>query len=218
MLSSLYPILDASFLPSPGPAREDRLRNWMTELIAAGVTLLQYRNKSGNEAEVLADALVLRAAAPVGRCTLILNDYPRLVVEAGLDGVHVGQTDMSPEEARTLIGREKRIGVSTHNPEQLAAAELSSADYVAIGPVFATATKENPSPVVGLEGVRRARAMTTKPLVAIGGITLENCKAVLDAGADSVAVISAIFAPGLQSDGSGKTPGKIASDFFAKLR
>ena len=117
-----------------------------------------------------------------------------------------------------LIGAEKMLGVSTHNPEQLAAAELSAADYVAIGPVFATATKENPDPVVGLEGVRRARAMTTKPLVAIGGITLENCRAVLDAGADSVAVISAIFAPGLRADGSGETPGKIASDFFAKLR
>jgi thiamine-phosphate pyrophosphorylase len=95
---------------------------------------------------------------------------------------------------------------------------LSSADYVAIGPVFATATKQNPDPVVGLEGVRRARAMTKKPVVAIGGITLENCRAVLDAGADSVAVISAIFAPSLLADGSGETPGKIASDFFAKLR
>jgi thiamine-phosphate pyrophosphorylase len=182
------------------------------------VTLLQYRNKSGNEAEVLADALVLRAAAPAGQCTLILNDYPALVVEAGFDGVHVGQTDMSLEAARALIGADKVLGLSTHNPEQLAAAESTTADYVAIGPVFATVTKENPSPVVGLEGVRRARAMTTKPLVAIGGITLENYREVLDAGADSVAVISAIFAPGLRGSGSGETPGKIASDFFAKLR
>jgi thiamine-phosphate pyrophosphorylase len=194
------------------------LRSWMAELLDAGVTLLQYRNKRGDEAEVLADALVLRGAAPVGRCVLIMNDYPGLVVEAGFDGVHVGQTDMSPEETRALIGRGKMIGVSTHNPEQLAAAELSSADYVAIGPVFATATKENRSPVVGLEGVRRARAMTTKPLVAIGGISLENCKGVLDAGADSVAIISAIFAPSHRADGSAETPGKIASDFFAKLR
>ncbi len=186
--------------------------------MAAGVTLLQYRNKTGNLAEALADALVLRAAAPIGRCTLILNDYPGMVVASEFDGVHVGQTDTSPDEARLLIGAEKMLGVSTHNPEQLAAAELSAADYVAIGPVFATATKENPDPVVGLEGVRRARAMTTKPLVAIGGITLENCRVVLDAGADSVAVISAIFAPGLRADGSGETPGKIASDFFAKLR
>ncbi len=190
----------------------------MEELLFAGVTLLQYRNKSGNQAEVLVDALVLRAAAPVGRCTLILNDYPALAVEAGFDGVHVGQGDMSPEQARALIGGGKMLGVSTHTPEQLTEAELSSADYVAIGPVFATSTKVNPDPVVGLEGVRRARDLTIKPLVAIGGITLENCRAVLDAGADSVAVISAIFAPCLRADGSGETPGKIASDFFAKLR
>ncbi len=186
--------------------------------LSAGVTLLQYRNKTGDDAEVLADALVLRAAAPVGRCTLILNDYPRLAVAAGFEGVHLGQEDLSPEEARALVGYERMVGVSTHTPEQLAAAERSLADYVAIGPVFATATKENPDPVVGLEGVRRARAMTNKPLVAIGGITLENCRAVLDAGADSVAVISAIFAPNLRADGLGESPGKIASDFFAKLR
>jgi thiamine-phosphate pyrophosphorylase len=218
MISSLYPILDVGFLPAPGPAREQCLRSLMAELLASGVTLLQYRNKSGDEAEVLADALVLREAAPVGRCVLILNDYPALVVDAGFDGVHVGQTDMSPEETRALIGDKRMLGVSTHDAEQLAAAELSSADYVAIGPVFATATKENPSPVVGLEGVRRARAMTTKALVAIGGITLENCRAVLEAGADSVAVISAIFAPGFRGGSSGESPGKIASDFFAKLR
>ena len=218
MISALYPILDAGFLPPPGRQREERLRGLVAELLAAGMTLLQYRNKSDGEAEVLADALVLRAAAQAGRCLLILNDYPRLIEMAGFDGVHVGQGDMSPEQARALIGDGKMLGVSTHNAEQLAAAEWSRADYVAIGPVFATGTKENPDPVVGLEGVRRARAMTSKPLVAIGGITLKNCRAVLDAGADSVAVISAIFAPSLRIDGRGGSPGKIASDFFAKLR
>jgi thiamine-phosphate pyrophosphorylase len=218
MISPLYPILDAGFLPPHGPAREERLRSLAAELLTAGVTLLQDRNKTGDEDEVLDDALVLRAAAPVERCLLILNDYPGLAVEAGFDGVHVGQQDMPVDLARILIGDKKMLGVSTHNPEQLTAAELSSADYVAIGPVFATSTKENPDPVVGVEGVRRARAMTKKPVVAIGGITLENCRAVLDAGADSVAVISAIFAPGLRADGRGETPGKIASDFFAKLR
>src|SRR5271170_6133207 len=104
MISPLYPILDASFLPPLGQPREERLRSWMAELLSAGVTLLQYRNKSGSEGEVLADALVLRAAAPVGKCVLILNDYPVLAVEAGFDGVHVGQQDMSPRQARTLIG------------------------------------------------------------------------------------------------------------------
>ncbi len=218
MTSPLYPILDAAFLPPPGQAREERLVSLIAELLAAGVTLVQYRNKTGDEDEILDDALVLRAAAPVGQCALILNDYPALAVEAGFDGVHVGQQDMSAEEARILIGHERMVGVSTHNPEQLGAGEMTSADYVAIGPVFATSTKVNPDPVVGIEGVRRARAITKKPVVAIGGITLENCRALLDAGADSVAVISAIFAPGLCADGRGDTPGKIASDFFAKLR
>ena len=221
MISPLYLILDAGFLPSPGLEREERLRSWMGELLSAGVTLLQYRNKSGDEAEVLADALVLRAAAPVGRCVLILNDYPALVVVAGFDGVHVGQTDMSPGDARALIGRGKMIGVSTHNPEQLAEAELSGADYVCDrAGVYRRLRPRRIRlwPWLGFEGVRRARARTKKPLVAIGGMTLENCKAVVDAGADSVAVISAIFAPSFRDGGSEETPGKIASDFFAKLR
>jgi thiamine-phosphate pyrophosphorylase len=218
MISRLYPILDAGFLSPPGPLREARLRSWMAELLSAGVTLLQYRNKTGTEAEVLTDALVLRAAAPIGLCTLILNDYPRLAVEAGFDGVHVGQGDMPVEEARALVGYERMVGVSTHTPEQISDAGWNSADYTAIGPVFATSTKLNPDAVIGVEGVLRAQDLTIKRLVAIGGITLENCRAVLDAGADSLAVISAIFAPCLRDSGSGETPGKIASDFFAKLR
>jgi thiamine-phosphate pyrophosphorylase len=190
----------------------------MAELLDAGVTLLQYRNKSGGEAEVLADAFVLRGTAPVGQCALILNDYPQLAIKAGFDGVHVGQGDMPVEEARALVGYGRMVGVSTHTPEQISEAEWNSADYTAIGPVFATSTKLNPDPVMGVEGVRHARDLTIKRLVAIGGITLENCRAVLDAGADSVAVISAIFAPGLRGNGAEESPGKIASDFFAKLR
>jgi thiamine-phosphate pyrophosphorylase len=212
MLPVLYPILDATFLPADRPPREERLRSLIEELLSSGVTLLQYRNKTGTEAEVLVDALVLREAVLRGRCALILNDYPELAVEAGFDGVHVGQQDMAPEGARAILGN-GILGVSTHNPEQLAAADLTSADYLAIGPVFATSSKQNPDPVVGLDGVRLARGLTKKPLVAIGGITLENCKAVLDAGADSVAVISSLFA-----DASERPPGKIASDFFLKLR
>jgi thiamine-phosphate pyrophosphorylase len=213
MLPRLYPILDSSFLPSSGLAREERLRGLTAELLTAGVTLLQYRNKTGGEAEILADALVLRAAAPVGACILMLNDYPELAVRAGFDGVHVGQNDMAPDAARAILGPDRVLGVSTHNAEQLVAAGLTSVDYVAIGPVFSTASKLDPDPVVGVEGVRQARMLTKKPLVAIGGITLDNCKSVLDAGADSVAVISSLFA-----DVSGRSPRKIASDFFAKLR
>lgn len=198
---------------------EDRagfLRRVVQELAGAGVGILQYRNKTGGEAEILADARVMREAyfpmsqnrdpsASSGQAMghprppevlLILNDWPELVAEAGFDGVHVGQTDVSPAEARRIVGPGKIVGVSTHNEAQLRAAEQQPVDYIAIGPVFATATKMNPDPVVGLEGIRLTRVLTRKPLVAIGGITAENAGGVLAAGADSVAVISAIFAPG----------------------
>ena len=128
-------------------------------------------------------------------CHLILNDRADLAVLANFDGVHVGQGDLSPEDARRVVGTDRIVGVSTHTDEQVRIADQSCADYIAIGPVFATGTKLNPDPVVGLEGVRRARALTTKPLVAIGGITRDNARSVIDAGADSVAVISALFAP-----------------------
>jgi thiamine-phosphate pyrophosphorylase len=191
---AVYPILDASFLT----AAEDRaefLRRLVRDLAEAGVGILQYRNKEGSEAEILADARVMRETADE-QMLLILNDWPVLTVETGFDGVHVGQTDVSPAEARAIIGTGKIVGISTHNEAQLRAADLQPVDYIAIGPVFATATKENPDPVVGLEGVRRARKLTNKPLVAIGGITRENAELVWQAGADSVAVISAIFSRG----------------------
>jgi len=121
---------------------------------------------------------------------LILDDRADLAVASGFDGVHVGQDDLSPDAARKVIGNNLWLGVSTHNPEQLKEADQTSADYLAIGPVFLTASKKKPDPVVGLEGVRRARQHTRKPLVAIGGITRLNCRAVIEAGADSVAVIS----------------------------
>lgn len=190
----LYPILDASYLTGADD-RAGFLRSIVRGLAETGVGILQYRNKTGGGAEILADARVMReAVGPV--MLLILNDWPALAVEAGFDGVHVGQTDVSPAEARTIVGPEKIVGVSTHNEAQLRAADQQPVDYIAIGPVYATATKENPDPVVELEGVRLARGLTRKPLVGIGGITAENAEAVLEAGADSVAVISAVFAPG----------------------
>jgi thiamine-phosphate pyrophosphorylase len=141
---------------------------------------------------------------------LILNDRPALVAETGFDGVHIGQEDMPPALARDLIGPDLVLGVSTHNPEQLSVADRTTADYLAIGPVFATTTKQNPDPVVGLEGVRLARSLTRKPLVAIGGISLTNCRAAREAGADSVAIISAIFS----STGS---PAEHAREFQVEL-
>jgi thiamine-phosphate pyrophosphorylase len=142
---------------------------------------------------------------------LILNDRADLAVLAGFDGVHVGQRDLEPEDARRVVGAERMVGVSTHTESQVRAAELSCADYVAIGPAFATGTKADAELVVGLEGVRRARALTTKPLVAIGGITRANARSVIEAGADSVAVISALFAPGESVE-------QVARDFLDLLR
>jgi len=137
-----------------------------------------------------------------------MNDRADLCLAADFDGVHVGQDDLSPESVRKIIGASRWLGVSTHNPEQVREADRTSADYIAIGPVFATSSKENPDPVVGLEGVRRARELTRKPLVAIGGITRANARSVIDAGADSVAVISDLL----------RDPRKSAEEFLALLR
>jgi thiamine-phosphate pyrophosphorylase len=124
---------------------------------------------------------------------LIFNDRADLAVLSEFDGVHVGQTDLSPEAARSVVGPDRIVGVSTHNEQQLRAAIDSPVDYVAIGPVFPTGSKLNPDPVVGLEGVKLARSLTSKPIVAIGGINRENARYVIGAGASSIAVISAVF-------------------------
>jgi thiamine-phosphate pyrophosphorylase len=139
---------------------------------------------------------------------LIMDDRADLCLATDFDGVHVGQDDLSPVSVRGIIGPDRWLGVSTHNPEQLRDADLTSADYLAIGPVFATSSKQNPDPVIGLEGVRRARQLTRKPLVAIGGITRRNAASVLEAGADSVAVISDLL----------REPRKSAEEFFRVLR
>ena len=155
---------------------------------------------------------MLRAAAEIaaefeGRdCLLIMNDRADLALLAGW-GVHVGHEDMRPADVRGVMGAGRAIGVSTHDEAQMIAADAGEADYVAVGPVFATSTKADAEPVVGLEGVRRARTLTRKPLVAIGGITRENARSVIDAGADSVAVIGGLLAVG-------EGLGKIAKDFL----
>jgi len=192
-LPRLYAILDAGCFSDPRA-----MFIAAQEFAAAGVTLLQYRNKSGNARQMLEHARELKRLLG-DRVKLIMNDRADLCVAAELDGLHIGQDDLSPE-ARRIIGsefqgadgrsRSRWLGVSTHNPEQLAEANQTSADYLAIGPVFATSSKANPDPVVGLEGVCRARQLTRKPLVAIGGITRANCRSVIEAGADAVAVIS----------------------------
>jgi thiamine-phosphate pyrophosphorylase len=207
LLPRLYAIVDSSAHEST----ED-LVAYAMELAAAGCTVLQYRNKSGNTRVMLKQAIELRrltrAEAPAPDLRLIMNDRADLCLAAKFDGVHVGQEDLSPKSVRGIIGPERWLGVSTHNPEQLREADLTSADYLAIGPVFATSSKERPDPVVGLEGVRRARQLTRKPLVAIGGITRANATSVIEAGADSVAVISDLL----------REPRKSAEEFFRVLR
>lgn len=189
VLPRLYAILDASLFIAEGELLDAAAR-----LVNAGVALIQYRNKSGDAAAMLTQARELRQkllyveGARIPR--LIMNDRSDLCLAAEYDGVHVGQDDLSPESARKVVGADRWVGVSTHNPEQVARADQTSADYIATGPVFGTSSKANPDPVIGLEGVRQARARTRKPLVAIGGITRQNCRSVIDAGADSVAVIS----------------------------
>jgi thiamine-phosphate pyrophosphorylase len=199
-LPPLYAILDIDCvlqqLRSAGacvPAEAELLSavvDFARQLHAGGVRWLQYRAKRLPTRSALAHASALRQTFPA--LTLIMNDRADLCLAADFDGVHVGQDDLWPEAVRGLIGT-RIVGVSTHNPEQVAEASASPADYVAIGPVFATDSKLNPDPIVGLEGVRRARQLTAKPLVAIGGITPANCRQVREAGADSVAIISALM-------------------------
>lgn len=200
-LPGLYPILDRAQF-----ADAKSMLLAAEELQAAGVKLLQYRNKSSNARQILEEARALRQHLG-SSMTLIMNDRADLCLAAEFDGVHVGQEDLSPEGARRVVGPKLWLGLSTHNPEQLREADTTSADYLAIGPVFATSSKLNPDPVVGLEGVRRARELTRKPLVAIGGITRENARSVVNAGADAVAVISDLVAD----------PRKSAEDFFRIL-
>jgi thiamine-phosphate pyrophosphorylase len=198
----LYAILDAASF-----SKTEDLMVSAEQLGAGGCTLQQYRNKSGNPRVMLAQARELKRRVG-GTVKLIMNDRADLCLIAEFDGVHVGQDDLLPESVRGIIGPGRRLGVSTHNPQQLDEADRTSADYLAIGPVFSTSSKDKPDPVVGLEGVRRARLLTRKPLVAIGGITRANAASVIEAGADSVAVISDLL----------REPRKSAEEFFRILR
>ena len=190
-LPRLYAIIDVSCFAPPLRTTQAIVR-YARDLAAGGATLIQYRNKDGSTREMLGHARELRRVLG-DSVTLIMNDRADLCRAANYDGVHVGQEDLSPEGARRVTGPECILGVSTHNLEQLREADAGPADYIAYGPVFATASKRNPDPVVGLDGIRAARAATKKPLVAIGGITRANARSVIDAGADSVAVISGLL-------------------------
>lgn len=214
-LPSLYPIIDFScFAAKPDPVTA--IVRYAEELIAAGATLIQLRDKSQPEQprSFLSCARELRRLT-LDRAALIINDRVDICLASDADGVHLGQDDLSPESARKVFdqvqrqdGKTRVIGFSTHNLAQVIAADSLPIDYIAIGPVFATGSKANPDPVVGLEGVRQARRVTQKPLVAIGGITRQNCSQVKAAGgADAVAVISDLL----------ESPAKAVADFLRVL-
>jgi thiamine-phosphate pyrophosphorylase len=202
VMPRLYVLLDAGLVR--GPAQEIA-----KQLMDAGVRLLQYRAKNVPARETLETAKQIAELARIKGANFFVNDRPDLAYLAGADGVHVGQDDLSVEQARTIVGQDYWVGVSTHNRHQFERAAASSADYVAIGPLFATTSKANPDPVVGTALLRELRLLTEKPIVAIGGITLDRAAEVIEAGADSVAVISDIL--------GASDPGQQARKFIQRL-
>lgn len=160
---------------------------------ASGVRLFQYRDKQATMKEAYAQALALRQAATEVGATLIINDRCDLALAVQADGVHLGQEDLPLADARRLLGPEKIIGLSTHSPEQVSEAVALQPDYIGFGPIFSTATKTDHDPVVGLKGLRVARALTSLPMFAIGGIASQHVTDIIAAGANGVAVISAIL-------------------------
>src|SRR5215472_7339359 len=200
----LYAIVDRATLD----ARSVDVREFARELREGGVLLLQYRDKLNGPQEILRAAREIDAAFEGVEVTRMMNDRADLAVLTGWDGVHVGQEDLGAEAARRVgVGI---VGISTHNEQQVGAAIASQPDYVAVGPVFGTVSKMDAEPVVGLELVRRARAMTELPIVAIGGITLANARSVIEAGADAVAVIGGLFV-------DGRRVSEVARDFLEVL-
>jgi thiamine-phosphate pyrophosphorylase len=183
----LYAIIDAGLVKTS----ELSFAEMMAE---SGVEILQYRSKHATSRQLFEICSVLarqwpRLAGNSPRAPrFIVNDRPDIAALTGAGGVHVGQTDLGVEQAREIVGAQSWVGVSTHNLEQVAAADQTSADYLAFGPIFATSTKEAPDPTVGLDLLAQARRRTRKPLVAIGGITLDRAESVYRAGADSLAV------------------------------
>jgi thiamine-phosphate pyrophosphorylase len=186
----LYAIMDAGLLAGPAPA-------FANLLALSGVVLIQYRSKNASSRALFDISSRIAEALKGTSARFILNDRVDIARLAGAGGVHVGQEDLPVDAARAVCGNgsggaagaeEFWVGVSTHTLEQVRAAEATSADYIAVGPIYATATKEKPDAIVGVEFIRRARALTRKPIVAIGGITVERAAEVFRSGADSVAV------------------------------
>lgn len=162
-------------------------------MMAGGARLIQLRDKDASAKEILQAAIACLKVTRAAGVTLIINDRVDVALTSNADGVHLGQEDLGVEEAREILGDDKIIGISTHTIDQFLAAMETSANYIAVGPVYPTGSKENPAPVVGLDLVREARKISDRPIVAIGGITPERAREVIAAGADSVAVISSLY-------------------------
>jgi thiamine-phosphate pyrophosphorylase len=159
----------------------------------AGASLFQYRNKTASMKDAYLEALLLRQAATNAGVRLIINDRCDLALAVDADGVHLGQDDLPLNLAREIMGPDKLIGISTHNPDQVREATAGKPDYLGFGPIFKPGSKQDHDPVVGLEGLREIRGLTSLPVFAIGGIHIEQAGAVIQAGANGVAVISAIL-------------------------
>ena len=186
-LSGLYVILDPSVCP------DRSLADVLKEAAAAGARLFQYRNKSASMKEAYVEALVLRNVALDVGVTFIVNDRCDLALAVDADGVHLGQEDLPLDLARKVMGPDRLIGISTHNPDQVRVASAGKADYLGFGPIFKPGSKQDHDPVVGLEGLRAMRKLTSLPVFAIGGIQVDQAGEVTRAGANGVAVISAIL-------------------------
>jgi thiamine-phosphate pyrophosphorylase len=188
-LPPLYPITDRRLSRLSHAAQVERLA-------AGGATLIQLRDKWATPREFYNEALdAVRVARRFG-VRVIVNDRVDIALAVGADGVHLGQDDLPADKARALVGEGRIIGFSTHSLKQALEASDAPVDYIAIGPVFGTTTKDDPDPAVGLEAIAEIKRRASKPLVAIGGITLDRARSVIDAGADSLAVISDLYAAG----------------------
>jgi len=197
-IPAFYPILDTTLYTTLStrlePAQDEiPTLAAVATLLDCGARILQLRHKAPFTRGVTAMAAEIGELCRQAGAIYIINDRADIAAALGA-GIHVGQDDLAPAEARRIAGPDAVLGFSTHNAAQLAQPGTEPADYLAVGPIFATGSKVNPDPVVGLAALRELRAITSKPLVAIGGISLENAGAVLGTGVDSVAVIGGLFA------------------------
>lgn len=186
-LSGLYVILDPSICPSRS------ITDILKDAAAGGASLFQYRNKSASMKEAYTEALPLRNLARDLGVVFIVNDRCDLALAVEADGVHLGQEDLPYSYARQIMGPDRLIGLSTHRAEQVQEAERWKADYIGFGPIFTPASKNDHDPVVGIEGLRQIRSLTSLPVFAIGGIQLDHVEGIMQSGAEGIAVISAVL-------------------------